>query len=415
MQVRFKGGATKSLSLPMPPTAWQLRKTKAEIVTEIDGLLEQCTDSEIAAVLNKMGWRSSANRSFSAWMIYKLRTSHKLLSRTQRLRVKGLLNAREIAELTGTKTLLVDYWRQQGLLEGILLRLRGATRDDMHAVVAAEVGQLRIDLRIKPVGLEHRRFHIVEVEQQGRTAQIAETIFQAANERLGVLPSDRLAIGLARITQYHPQDPTAALLTLAVIDRRSQAEIQLEFFSRLAFQTPDPLGLGRSQLAHKALHRLVGIGKAVFAHQILVNTLRAEPDLDLRHDHFGQGFALTLSPNAIAGGRNGWFYFTSFFKPGGRNGRFCFTSLLQARRSKWLVLLTVNIGRRSLDRSQARVRSVVGTSLGRLNCKSLFAGSLLGSSTCSIGPASGLFRGAVFCSKKWLVLKPLISTFSGWF
>jgi hypothetical protein len=25
----------------------------------------------------------------------------------------------------------------------------------------------------------------------------------------------------------------------------------------------------------------------------------------------------------------------------------------------------------------------------------------------SIGPASGLFRKAVFCSKKWLVLKPL--------
>ena len=61
-------------------------------------------------------------------------------------------------------------------------------------------------------------------------------------------------------------------------------------------------------------------------HQILVNTLRAEPDLHLGHDHFGQGFALTLSPNAIAGGRNGWFYFTSFFKPGGRNGWFCFTS-----------------------------------------------------------------------------------------
>jgi hypothetical protein len=29
------------------------------------------------------------------------------------------------------------------------------------------------------------------------------------------------------------------------------------------------------------------------------------------------------SPNAIAGGRNGWFYFISFFKPGGRNGWFC--------------------------------------------------------------------------------------------
>jgi hypothetical protein len=110
---------------------------------------------------------------------------------------------------------------------------------------------------------------------------------------------------------------------LAVIDRSSQAEIQLELFSRLTFQTPDPLGLGLSQLAHKALHRLIGIGEAVFAHQVLVNTLRAEPALHLGLDHFGQGFTLTLSPYAIAGDRNGWFCFTSFFRPGGRNGWFC--------------------------------------------------------------------------------------------
>ena len=38
-QVRFKGGATKVLRLPMPARAWQLRKTKAEIVAEIDRLL----------------------------------------------------------------------------------------------------------------------------------------------------------------------------------------------------------------------------------------------------------------------------------------------------------------------------------------------------------------------------------------
>jgi hypothetical protein len=119
VQVRFKGGATKVLSLATPPSAWQLRKTKAEIVAEIDRLLEQCTDSEIAAELNKKGWRSSANQPFSAWIILCLRTSYKLPRRAERLRAKGLLSAREIAELIGTKPHLVDYWRQQGLLQGI--------------------------------------------------------------------------------------------------------------------------------------------------------------------------------------------------------------------------------------------------------------------------------------------------------
>ncbi len=54
-QVRFMGGATKVLRLPMPARAWQLRNTKAKIVAEIDRLLEQCTESEIVDQLNNKG------------------------------------------------------------------------------------------------------------------------------------------------------------------------------------------------------------------------------------------------------------------------------------------------------------------------------------------------------------------------
>ena len=120
-QVRLKGGATKVLRLPMPARAWQLRKTKAEIVAEIDHLLEQCTESEIADELNSKDWRSSGNQSFNARRIHSLRTSHKLPSRSERLRAKGLLTARQIAELIGSKPLRVDYWRAVGLLNGIRL------------------------------------------------------------------------------------------------------------------------------------------------------------------------------------------------------------------------------------------------------------------------------------------------------
>jgi hypothetical protein len=124
VQVRFKGGATKALNLPMPPASWQLRKTKAEILAEIDRLLEQCTDSEVAAELNKTGWRSSANLSFSKRIISCLRTVHKLPSRTERLLAKGLLKASQIAQLIDSKPSLVDYWREQGLLKGIRLNDR---------------------------------------------------------------------------------------------------------------------------------------------------------------------------------------------------------------------------------------------------------------------------------------------------
>jgi len=121
VQVRFKGGATKVLSLPMPPTVGELRKTKAEVIAEIDRLLERSTDSEIATELNKRGWRSSTNQAFRASIVYQLRTDHKLVSRTERLRAKGFINASEIGVLVGTKPILVNYWRQKGLLEGIHL------------------------------------------------------------------------------------------------------------------------------------------------------------------------------------------------------------------------------------------------------------------------------------------------------
>jgi DNA invertase Pin-like site-specific DNA recombinase len=118
---RFKGGATRVFSLPMPLSAPELRRTKPEIVAEIDRLLNDMSDPQIAAELNRRGWRSSLDNPFSAWMVYCLRRSHGLKSRRERLRELGLLSAREVAELVGTKPLLVDYWREHGLLRGTRL------------------------------------------------------------------------------------------------------------------------------------------------------------------------------------------------------------------------------------------------------------------------------------------------------
>jgi hypothetical protein len=63
----------------------------------------------------------------------------------------------------------------------------------------AEVSQLGIYLRIKPVGSEHRRLHIIEIEQQRTTAKTAQPVFQTAEERFGILTNNRLAVSLARV------------------------------------------------------------------------------------------------------------------------------------------------------------------------------------------------------------------------
>ncbi len=119
-QVRFKGGATKVLTLPAPLTVWELRKTKPEIVAEIDRLIETMTDSEIAVELNRRGYRCSINHDpFTSRTVMILRWNYKLTSRADRLQAKGMLNLHQLAELLGTKPNLVDYWRQQGLLKGV--------------------------------------------------------------------------------------------------------------------------------------------------------------------------------------------------------------------------------------------------------------------------------------------------------
>jgi hypothetical protein len=53
VHVRFKGGVVKTLTLPLPLSAPQLRKTDEAVIQEIDRLLDHHTEREIAAIFNK--------------------------------------------------------------------------------------------------------------------------------------------------------------------------------------------------------------------------------------------------------------------------------------------------------------------------------------------------------------------------
>ena len=53
------GGATKTISVPKPKTGSEMTRTKPEVIQEIDRLLDQHIDREVAATLNERGFRSS--------------------------------------------------------------------------------------------------------------------------------------------------------------------------------------------------------------------------------------------------------------------------------------------------------------------------------------------------------------------
>ena len=206
----------------------------------------------------------------------------------------------------------------------------------MHPVVAAELRQLRIDLRIIPIGLEHRRLEVVQVEQQRGAAEMAKRILQAAQESLGILPQYRLAVALARIAQHHPQHPTPARLAALFLDRRSQAEIHLHLLARLALHSPHPRRLALLELGRKPFHRLVGARKPALLHQILIDALGAQPGFQLRANRGRKRLALALSAQ-----RSGARICRSCSKrtaaaPGGRNERYTLTPLPHpSRGSRW--------------------------------------------------------------------------------
>ena len=125
MHVRFKGGAIKSLLLPLPVAAPVLRKTSAAVIQEIDQLLDQHTEARVAAMLNERGVRSATGQAFTPMVILKLRSRYGFRTHFQRLRDRGLLTMDEIAQQLGVVCCVVKDWRDRGLLLAHVYNDRG--------------------------------------------------------------------------------------------------------------------------------------------------------------------------------------------------------------------------------------------------------------------------------------------------
>jgi DNA invertase Pin-like site-specific DNA recombinase len=114
--VRFRGGASRTLSLDLPLNAWQKRMQKPEVVAEIDRLLEHHTERQIVAILNQRGLTPGAAKCFNRLILLKLRLAYRLDDRFTRLRRRGLLTQEEIADRLGVCVQTVKIWYHAGLL-----------------------------------------------------------------------------------------------------------------------------------------------------------------------------------------------------------------------------------------------------------------------------------------------------------
>lgn len=116
--VRFRGGTTKTLTLPISLGAAELRKAKPGLVKEIDRLLDHHTDKQIASILGERGTLSPTGLPFTAVRVAFIRDRYGLKSRYDRLREKGLLSLDEMAQALGVIPQTVIKWRVRGLLVG---------------------------------------------------------------------------------------------------------------------------------------------------------------------------------------------------------------------------------------------------------------------------------------------------------
>ena len=116
--VRLRGGATRQLTWVPELHVSEVYKTNDEVVAEVDKLLNDHTDGEVATILNERRYRSGYGHAFNPMLVKVVRDNYALKSRYERLRDRGLLTAHEAAARLGVSADTVHRWRKAGLLRG---------------------------------------------------------------------------------------------------------------------------------------------------------------------------------------------------------------------------------------------------------------------------------------------------------
>lgn len=152
--VRFRGGASRTLTWPLPLSAWKARTTPPQVIAEIDRLLQQNTEASLTPLLNQGGFTSGTGQPFHARLVARLRRKYHLKSRYDRLRAAGLLTLEEIAERLGVSRGTVKTWRNHGLL-------RAYVYNDKNQCLYENLGE---DMPVKQQGRKlSLRQHVPEV------------------------------------------------------------------------------------------------------------------------------------------------------------------------------------------------------------------------------------------------------------
>ena len=116
--VRLAGGQHRTLTLPVPKRAWEIRQTPASTITAVDRLLDHHTCAEIAGILRSRGLANGEGNPLTPTMVQRVIRTYQLRSRRQRLTDAGLIPIGEMAKLLGVSTDTVKIWYHAGIVSG---------------------------------------------------------------------------------------------------------------------------------------------------------------------------------------------------------------------------------------------------------------------------------------------------------
>jgi DNA invertase Pin-like site-specific DNA recombinase len=118
IHIRFRGGATTTVTVPRPLTYFEERRTQSQLVSEIDELLADHHDAEVAKILIDRDRRPGGGGTFDVSRVAFIRTNYKLKSFRERLLESGYVSMDALATRFNVTHEAIKRWRERGLLRG---------------------------------------------------------------------------------------------------------------------------------------------------------------------------------------------------------------------------------------------------------------------------------------------------------
>ncbi len=125
IHIRWKAGATTSLTQALPLGAPDLRRTPAAIVEQVRVLATEQTDTQIAAILNGRWLRSGTGQAFTRVSVRHIRTTYGIVSFADQLRGGGWLTVPEMATHLQVHPSTAKAFAREGVLRAVRANDKG--------------------------------------------------------------------------------------------------------------------------------------------------------------------------------------------------------------------------------------------------------------------------------------------------